>query len=104
MVIPSSKVIEAYPGIETLLEDPPEKREDRVRMRWVMTLYDPVHHGQGRSVCRCRAWEVTGIDYFYEMEPRMSKKLADDVQGELKYVLENMEPEEVRRRYERRAQ
>ena len=34
----------------------------------------------------------------------MSKKLADDVQGELKYVLENMEPEEVRRRYGRRAQ
>lgn len=99
MVIPCSKVIETYPGIESLLEDPPEKNDDLVRVRWVMTLYDPVYHGQGKSTCRCRVWGITGLDYFYKMEPRMSKKLADDAPDELKYLLENGEPEEVRKRY-----
>ena len=96
-------VIETYPGIESLLEDPPvkhdEKHPDLVRVRWVMTVYDPKYFGQGKSTCRCRVSGVTGLDYFYEMEPRMSKKLADDTQDELKYLLENGEPEEVRRKY-----
>jgi hypothetical protein len=42
---------------------------------------------------------VPNLDYFYEMEPRMSKKLAEDAQDTLKDLLENGEPEEVRRRF-----
>ena len=99
MVIPRSKVIETYPGIESLLEDPPEGRNVMDRVRWVMVLYDPQHYGQGKSTCRCRVWGVTGLDYFYEMDPRMSKKFAEDAQNELKYLLENGEPKEVRRGY-----
>lgn len=99
MVTPCSKVIESYPGIESLLEDPPEARDDLVRVRWVMVLYDPKFHQQGKSTCRCRVWGVTGLDHLYKMDRRMSKKLAQDAQNELKYLLENGEPEEVRRSY-----
>jgi hypothetical protein len=99
MVTPCSAVIETYPGIESLLEDPPEARDGLTRVRWVMSLYDPKYHVQGKSTCRCRVWGVTGLDYFYEMEPGMSKKFAEDAQDELKYLLENGEPEEVGRRY-----
>jgi len=99
MVLPCSKVKETYPGSESLLDDPPEARSGMVRVRWVMTLYDPQFYGQGKSTCRCRVWGVTGLEYFYEMDPGISKQIADDAQDELKYLLENGEPEEVRRRY-----
>lgn len=99
MVVPCWKVIEKYPGIESMLEDPPERRDDMDRVRWVMTLYDPKYFGQGKSSCRCRVSWITGLDYFYQMEPKVSKKIADDAQDELKYLLENEEPEEVRTRY-----
>jgi len=42
---------------------------------------------------------VTGLEYFYEMDPAVSKQIADDAQDELMYLLENGEPEEVRRKY-----
>lgn len=99
MVTPCSKVIEAYPGIESLLEDPPEARDGMTRVRWVMVLYDPKYNSQGKSTCRCRVCGVSGLEYYFEMDSRMSKKFADDAQNELKYLLENGEPEEVRRRY-----
>lgn len=92
-------MIEKYPGIESLLEDPPEARDDLIRIRWAMVLYDPRYYRQGQSTCRCRVCGVTGLDYYYEMEPRTSKKLAEDAQNDLKYLLENGEPEEVRRKY-----
>lgn len=100
-MIPCSKVIEAYPGIESLMVDPPEAREGPARVRWVMAVYDPdsEQHKQGKSTCRCRVWAVTGLDYFYEIDPEVSKNLADAVHGELKYLLENGEPEEVRKMY-----
>ena len=101
MVIPCSTVVASYPGIETLLENTPKKHEGLVPVKWVMTLYDPKHHAQGKSTCRCRAWAVAGIDYFYEMDPSMSKELADNVQDELQYLLENGEPEEVRKAFGR---
>ena len=101
MVIPCSTVIATYPGIESLLENPQKKYEGLVPMKWVMTLYDPEHYEQGKSICRCRAWAVAGINYFYEMEPKISRKLADNVQDELKYLLENGEPEDVRKEYGR---
>jgi hypothetical protein len=103
MVIPCSKVIESYPGIECLLEDPPEARDDPVRVRWVMVLFDPQNHGQGKSICRCRVWGVVGLNYFYEMDSRTSKKFSQDAENELKDLLENGEPEEVRRMYGRRG-
>jgi hypothetical protein len=55
-------MIASFPGIESLLEDPPEKHDDLVRVRWIMA--------------------------FYGMEPRVSKK-AEDVQDTLEYLLEN---------------
>jgi len=102
MVVPCSKVIETYPGIEPLLEDPPEARarSDLVRVRWVMVFYDPVSIEQGKSTCRCRVWEVMGLEFFYEMDPGMSRKMAENAEDELKFLLENEEPEEVRRRYD----
>ena len=81
------------------MEDPPAKRGDPVRVRWVITLYDPELQEQGRSTCRSRVWGVTGIDHFYEMDPGLSRELANDVEGELRYLLENEEPEDVRRMY-----
>lgn len=92
MVIPSSTVIKAYPGIESLLEDPPEARDDVVRVRWVMVLSDPQYNSQGKSACRCRVCGVTGLERYYEMDPRVSKKLAEDAEKELKYLLENGNP------------
>jgi len=103
MVIPCYKVIETYPGSESLMEDPPEARGGMVRVRWVMTIYDPKFLGQGKSTCRCRVWGVTGLEYFYEMDPEVSKQIAADAQGELKYLLENGEPEEVRKKSKYRS-
>lgn len=99
MVIPCSQVIASYPGIEALLEDPPEKRDDMVRVRWVMAHHEPERHRQGRSTCRCRAWADPNVDSFYKMEPNRSKQLAEDAQKLLKGALENGEPEEVRKRF-----
>ena len=81
------------------MEDPPAKRNDPVRVRWVMVLYDPEFQGQGKSTCRSRVWGVTGLDSLYERDPELSRKLADDVEDELRYLLENEEPEDVRRGY-----
>ena len=92
-------MIASYPGIETLLKDPPEKTDDMVRVRWVMGHYEPERHKQGRSTCRCRSWADPNVDYFYKMEPGESKKLAEDAQNTLKDALENGEPEQVRRRF-----
>jgi len=81
------------------MEDTPGARGGMARVRWVMTLYDPEFNGQGKSTCRCRVWEVVGLECFYEMDPEISKQLADCAQDELKYLLGNGEPEEVRREY-----
>jgi len=97
--MPCSKVIETNPGSESVMDDPPEAPGGMVRVRWVMTLYDPEFHGQGKSVSRCRVWAVKGIEYFYAIDPEVSKQRAVGVGGELKYLLENGEPEEVRRQY-----
>lgn len=64
-----------------------------------MGHYEPERLKQGRSTCRCRAWGIPNLDYFYEMEQGMSKRLEEDASGELKHLLESGEPEEVRRRY-----
>ena len=87
-------MIASYPGIETLLEDPPDNHGGPVRVRWAMLHHDPERLQQGKTTCRCRVWAVPDLDYFYEMEPSMSKRLAEDTQDTLKYVLENGEPEE----------
>lgn len=99
MVVPCSQVIASYPGIETLLEDPPEKKDDMVRVRWVMGHHEPERHEQGRSTCRCRSWADPNVDYFYGMELSKSKRMAEDAQHTLKDALANGEPEEVRRRF-----
>jgi len=99
MVMPCSKVIASYPGIEALLEDPPEKKDDMVHVRWVMGHHEPKRHKQGRSTCRCRSWADPNADYFYGLEPSKSKQMAEDAQHTLKDALANGEPEEVRRRF-----
>lgn len=52
---------------------------------------------QGKSTCRYRVWSLPNLDYFYYMEPRMSKQLAENTWDALKYVLERGGSEEVRR-------
>ena len=98
---PCSEIVEAYPGLEPLLENPPEAREDLVRVRWAMIYWDPerVRQGYLDPACQCRVAWLTGIDHCYQLDPELSRRLADDASTELKHLLEEGEPEEVRKTY-----
>ena len=85
------------PGIETISNNPSENRDGRVRGRYTIFLDDLELLKQGKSTCRYRVWSLPNLDYFYNMEPRMSKQLAENTWDTLKYVLERGESEEVRR-------
>ena len=99
MVTPCSKVIECYPGIESVLVDPPNSPGGLDLARWVMVSSDPNSREQGKTSCRSRVWQVVRINRFYELNPRDSKKMAEDAGEELRQVLENGKPEEVRAKY-----
>ena len=96
-----SELAETYPALDPLLENPPEVREDLVRVRWAMICWDPerIRQGNLNPACQCRVAWITGIDHCYKLDPEVSRRLADDVPRELKSLLEEGEPDEVRRSY-----